>query len=139
SGPGVYFQAQRFLRADFVIQHGSPARGTVEFLDITFNPGTVDFTALLSSGRLRLTQYATSGMGSGTSISLTGAVSYSGNTLSFDFGSAGLPDGYYVLEADLDGDGIFESAWRFFRKQGDTDGTSLNNPPPFYPPLYLNG
>src|SRR5437763_1978457 len=49
----------------------------------------------------------------------SGRSSVSGNTLHFDFGPGGLPDGYFVLEADLDGDGVFEASWRFYRMYGD--------------------
>jgi hypothetical protein len=137
TGPNVL--AQRFLRADFVVQNGEAQRSTVEFLTITFNPGTVDLAALVAGGRLRLTQYALTGTGPGTPVSLAGAVSVSGNTLTFDFGPGGLPDGYYVLEADLDGDGVFEGCWRFYRMYGDMTGTGLNNYPGLMYGLILNG
>jgi hypothetical protein len=132
--------AQRFLRADFLVQNGEAQRSTVEFLSITFTPGTVDLAALAAGGRLRLTRYDLTGAGPGTPVSLDGVVSVSGNTLTFDFGPGGLPnDGYYVLEADLDGDGVFESSWRFYRMYGDMTGTGLNNYPGLISPYILNG
>jgi hypothetical protein len=139
--PGLWRSvlARRFLRADFLVQNGETQRSTVEFLSITFNPGTVDLAALAAGGRLRLTRYDLTGYGPGTPVSLAGVVSVSGNTVTFDFGPGGLPDGYYVLEADLDGDGVFESSWRFYRKYGDMDGTGLNNYPGLMPGLILNG
>jgi hypothetical protein len=120
-----------------MVQQGQARRSTVEFLTITFNPGTVDLSALVAGGRLRLTRYDLTGTGPGTSVSLAGVVSFSGNTLTFDFGPGGLPDGYFVLEADLDGDGVYESSWRFYRMYGDMTG--LNNYPGLMPGLILNG
>jgi hypothetical protein len=99
----------------------------------------VDLAALAAGGRLRLTRYDLTGTGPGTPVSLAGVVSVSGNTLTFDFGPGGLPDGYYVLEADLDGDGVFEASWRFYRMDGDLTGTGLNNYPGLRPGLILNG
>ena len=129
--------AQRFVRADFVVQQGQTQRSTVQFLDITFNPNTVDLAALTSGNRLRLNRYSYSGTGPGTPVSLAGTTSVSGNTLNFNFGAGGLSDGYYVLEADLNGDGEFEASWRFYRMAGDMTGTGLNNNP--WTSIILNG
>jgi hypothetical protein len=120
---------QRFVRADFDVQRGETQRSTVRYVDITFNPGTVDLGALTAGGRLQLTQYPLTGSSQGTPVSLAGTTSYAGNTLTLDFGAAGLSDGYYVLQADLDGDGVFEATWRFYRKTGDMSGTGLNSNP----------
>jgi hypothetical protein len=128
---------QRFVRADFVVQRGQAQRSTVQYLDITFNPGTVDLAGLTSGGRLQLTRYPLTGGSQGTPVSLAGTTSYAGNTLTFDFGAAGLSDGYYVLQADLDGDGVFEASWRFYRKAGDMSGTGLNSNPWIW--FLLNG
>jgi hypothetical protein len=138
AGSPAAVRARRFVRADFDVQHGEVQRSLVRYLDITFTSTAVDLSGLLAAGRLQLTRYALTGSGPGTAVSLAGTTSVAGTTLSFDFGPAGLADGYYVLEADLDGDGLFEAAWRFYRKAGDMTGTGLNNYPGLLPGLVLN-
>jgi hypothetical protein len=123
--------AQRFVRADFVVQNGEAQRDHVQSLDITFNPDDVDLAALAAGGRLRLTQYDLTGTTVIGQVPLDGVVSVVGNTLHFDFSSlagAGLPgDGYYVLQANLNGDGTSWSSWAFYQMSGDMTGTGLND------------
>jgi hypothetical protein len=127
SGTWVSVVAQRFVRAEFDVQRGQIQRSTVQFVDITFNPGMIDLAALMAPGRVQLTRYPLFGPPQGTPVSLAGALSYSGNTLTLNFGPGGLADnGYYVLQLDLDGDGVFEMARAFYRKLGDFSGTGLN-------------
>jgi len=113
--------------AGFDVQKGSPGRGFVRYVDVTFE--TADGLAdLVPNNRVRLTRYELDGSG-GAPVSLTGVVSVVGNQVSLDFGPKGIGadprstdgDGYYVLAFDLGGDGFFETQRRFYRLFGDVD------------------
>jgi hypothetical protein len=128
--------AQRFVRVEFDVQHGEIQRSTVQYVDFAFNPGMVDVAALLNPGRVQLIQYPLNGSQQGTPVSLAGVLSYAGNTLTMNFGTMGLSDGYYKALLDLDGDGVYEMVRTFYRKYGDFSGTGLNNNPWIH--FYLN-
>jgi hypothetical protein len=121
--------ARRWVRADFDVQDGLSERSFVRTLTVTFSP-QVDVAGLLAAGRLRLTQFGLDGSGPGQNVPLAGLVTVVGQTLRIDFGPGGLggnpnsaaADGYYVLEADLNGDGQLEADWRFHRLLGDVTG-----------------
>ena len=111
------------------VQRGETQRSLVRYLDATFtdpNP----LAALVSSvqdgnssnDRLVLKQFNLDGSGIGTLISLSGKVVSSGNQILFDFGPAGLADGYYELAIDLDGNGTMDQAKHFYRLLGDLNG-----------------
>ena len=111
------------------VQRGETQRSLVRYLDATFtdpNP----LAALVSSvqdgnssnDRLVLKQFNLDGSGIGTLISLSGKVVSSGNQILFDFGPAGLADGYYELAIDLDGNGTMDQAMHFYRLLGDLNG-----------------
>jgi hypothetical protein len=128
-GAGFRVLGQRFARSEFDVQHGEVQRSTVQYVDFTFNPGLVDVAALMAPGRVKLTHRPLNGSPTETPVSLTGALSYAGNTVTMNFGPAGLSDGYYKAEYDLNGDGLYEVTRWFYRKFGDVSGTGLNNPP----------
>jgi subtilase family serine protease len=111
--------------AGFDVQRNMVQRSFVRYLDVTFNTsaGVAELVGSYgtSSSRVRLTRFGLDG-GGGTGVDLTGAMLASGGSISFDFGAAGLVNGYYVLAFDLDGDGTFETERRFYRLLGDVNG-----------------
>ena len=111
------------------VQRGETQRSLVRYLDATFTDPS-PLAALVSSvqdgnssnDRLVLKQFNLDGSGIGTLISLSGKVVVSGNKILFDFGPAGLADGYYELAIDLDGNGTMDQAKHFYRLLGDLNG-----------------
>lgn len=111
------------------VQQGAAQRSTVRYLDAIFNRSS-ELAALAASvndgnttnDRLVLRQFKLDGSGPATLISLAGKTSTVASTISFDFGSNGLADGYYELAVDLDGDGAMDQTLHFYRLQGDFNG-----------------
>jgi hypothetical protein len=114
--------------AGFDVQKGRTQRSFVRYLDLTFasSSGVAD---LISGGRVKLLRHDLDGNFIGL-VSLSGVLSSSGNTLSFDFGAQGIGgnrnsnagDGWYQIQLDLDGDGSFETTRSFYRLVGDVNG-----------------
>ncbi|MFN0053016.1 MAG: SdrD B-like domain-containing protein [Planctomycetales bacterium] len=120
-------QPQRVTSID--VQRGEVQRSRVQYLDAVFT--RQDQLAVLldsiqdgdaSNDRLFIKRFELDGTGSGALVSLTGKVAASGNQLGFDFGSGGMPDGYYEFALDFDGNGSIDQALHFYRLQGDFNG-----------------
>jgi hypothetical protein len=123
--------------ASLQVEQGLPYRTHITRLDLTINPA-IAATANppgFANGvvkRLKLTGYGDSGGGPGVDVPLTGGVvSVAGNVVTMNFGPNGISgagrgssigDGIYVLRADLDGDGLLESRYTFYRLRGDFNG-----------------
>jgi VCBS repeat-containing protein len=117
----------------FLVQNGESQRSFVRYLDVTF-AGTGGLTALLASGRVKLTQYDLNGLNPVSAGS--GSLSIVGNHLRIDLGAQGVGgnrlstafDGYYKLTLDLDGDNAIDASRSFYRLLGDLDGNqSVDN------------
>jgi len=108
------------------VQQGATQRSYVRYVDLFFeNPGGL--AAMLANNRVQLRRYTLSGSG-GTTVSLLGKLSVTGNQLRLDFGSAGLStNGYYEVSLDLDGNGTRESKRYFYRLLGDVNGDRTVN------------
>lgn len=109
----------------FTVQNGAVERSYVRYLDIGFAaPNGLD--QLLAVGRIRLMKMDLNGL-NGSSVNF-GKVTRVGSSLHFDFGAKGLGgytptgDGYYQVQLDLEGNGVFSAARSFYRLQGDFNG-----------------
>src|SRR5262249_53518863 len=109
----------------FVVQKGALERSFVRYLDWNVDPRQVSASTFANGARLQLLQFNLDGTGTGTQVSLSGVVTISGNHVLFDFGTAGLPDGYYRLRANVDGQGGYEVEFDFYVLRGDVTGDGL--------------
>jgi hypothetical protein len=124
--------------AGFDVQKGANQRSFIRYLDLVFE-NDADLVDIMQSTRMKLTRYGLDGISSATAVSLAGVVTQSSNTLNFDFGIQGIGgnrnsiagDGYYKLEVDTDGDGVFESVRAFYRLFGDANGDQQVSDPDF--------
>ncbi|MCI0460836.1 MAG: hypothetical protein L0Z62_28135 [Gemmataceae bacterium] len=115
------------------MQRGATQHSYVRYVDVIFE-SSAGLASLLSAGRVQLTRFGLDGSG-GTTVSLGGVLSVSGNRLLFDFGTAGLGgnaistagDGYYEVAADIDGDGSRETRRYFYRLLGDVNADRTVN------------
>ena len=110
------------------IQHGQTQRSLVQTIDLTLS--SPDDVAVIVAGlnnskvpakAVTLTRYSLSGT-SPVVVKLLGKATLEGEMIRLNFGSAGLPDGYYELGIDLDGNGVVETIRHFARLQGDLNG-----------------
>jgi hypothetical protein len=113
----------------FDVQRGVAQRSFIRYLDVSLDdPATA--TALLGTGRVRLVRRDLAGNNPSQVALSPEALSASGGILSINFGPNGLGgnrnstagDGYYTLDIDLDGDGLFDASRSFYRLLGDTNG-----------------
>lgn len=115
----------------FDVQRGVTQRSFIRILDVDMSSAGVA-QMMTGPGRFRLIRYEMDGSGPGVPVALGGA-STAGpnlNRVTIDFGINGLTgnrnssagDGYYVLEIDLNGNGVFEDSRKFYRLFGDTNG-----------------
>ena len=120
------------------VEKGRNQRSIVRNVDVVLNSsaglnGIIDSVkdSNTTNDRVRLTRYDLNGNG-GAPIPLGAYIQAIDRVMALDFGSAGLDDGYYRLELDLDGDGAMDSdldgtgplgsSLRFYRLLADVDG-----------------
>ncbi len=116
----------------FLVQGGQVQRSFVNRVDLTL-AGSFELATLLTGTRVRLTRYGLDGL-NGVTVN-RGTITRSAQTLTLDWGSQGIGgnrnsvtgDGYYVLELDLDGDGLYDTQRRFYRLMGDVNGDRVVN------------
>lgn len=133
--------AEKPVLTGYQLQKGQIQRSFIRYIDLTFATSE-GLSAMFFAGRMKLTRYDllasqdSNGVNTlsstGTNVSLTGAVTYAAGSkqLKFDFSANGIGggatsvagDGYYKLELDLDGDGIYETRKSFYRLLGDQNG-----------------
>lgn len=124
---------------EFTLQKGASQHSMVRYLDLVFSRPD-DVASIVNSiddnqtgnDSVSLRMYTLAGTGFGplnrpTTVSLRSKLTAVGNTIAFDFGTAGLADGYYELAIDLDSDGVFDQHRHFHRLQGDFDGNGIIN------------
>ncbi|MBY0460829.1 MAG: hypothetical protein K2V38_26215, partial [Gemmataceae bacterium] len=110
---------------------GAVQRSFVRYVDVTIDNATrAAALASPTGGRARLIKATLAGASPAQVTLAAGVLSATGNVLTLDFGVAGLggnrnsnaADGYYTLQLDLDGDGVFETTRSFYRILGDVNG-----------------
>ena len=121
----------------FDVSSGMTQRSWINSLDMVFSSEEMAADLMVASQRVRLTRFGLNGPGSdgsgGTSISYGGVAGLSriGSTLKLNFGqrviattgrNSTAADGYYRLELDYNGDGVFDTAVYFYRLLGDVNG-----------------
>ena len=135
SGSGSSYVATILGGTGFVVSKGSPQRSYIRYLDVQMASNADALAVFNNPSRVMLTKADLTGAGS-TVVGLTPTSSpvvtpsVNDKILSFDLGTVGLlnsrntgtADGYYTMSLDVDGNGIFETQYYFYRLFGDING-----------------